>query len=701
MTTSRDFIQDFKSKTDYDQRMEAKNARIISEFGQHYEKSYQLFNTYYAEAYKDLSYYLGNQWSLEELDYLNSQRRNAYTFNRVKSNIDWIHGYQRKNRQEIVFKPVEGSDKAAAQQYTEVTRQVMLKANGYELISEAFKGALITGMSFISPWVDKRDDMVSGDIKFHLDNWNAVILDPFFTKRDLSDSKFIARRKFLAPDTIKSLIPNKADVIDRLPYGQKDDKFTYMPFARNWGTQKLMNYTEYWRQEQVLKKVWTDTTTGEWGEWKSDDLRLEMFRRARPTIKIVNKYVNTVFLGIIVENELLYYGEDPSGLAEYPFAPFFAVFEPSYDLFTWKIQSALRVVRDSQTELNKRRSKMVDMIDSQVNSGWLAKKNAVTNPKALHKGGQGNVIWVNEKAQMTDLQRLEAPSINPSLFQMEEQYDKDILRNMGMTPELIGMAENENVETAALLAKTRQAAGLVSLQYLLDGLRESQIILGRKVQKLIQKNYIPEKIQRITEQQPAEEFYTQDFGKYDCDVSEGVLTDNQKEANFLKYVTLKQMGVNISDKRIVESSNLQDSEELAQELGQAQEQQAQMAQMEQQIKMQELNSKANLYDARADADRGLGIERVSRVNENLWLANEKKAKAMEDIEAAKLNRVKTLSELEHLDVDQIRKLVEISKLLEPKEEDLPKAEGLINTKGGTPQTGATTPQPTPTPEVTQ
>jgi len=75
---SRDFIEDYRGKIKLGFGLE-KHQDIIKEFGEAYERAYQLWNTYYAEAYKDLSYYLGNQWSLEELAYLNNQRRSSFT----------------------------------------------------------------------------------------------------------------------------------------------------------------------------------------------------------------------------------------------------------------------------------------------------------------------------------------------------------------------------------------------------------------------------------------------------------------------------------------------------------------------------------------------------------------------------------------------------------------------------------------------
>ena len=153
-----------------------------------------------------------------------------------------VQGYQRKNRLATIVSPIEDASEATAEIFTDVIQHIMTSTEGYEQISDAFKGALTTGISFLSPYLDYRDDPVSGDIKFHRDDWNAVIMDPFWTKKDLSDCSFVARRKFLSRTEIISLLPDKADVINGLPWGSRDDKFTYMPYARQWGMQKLLNY---------------------------------------------------------------------------------------------------------------------------------------------------------------------------------------------------------------------------------------------------------------------------------------------------------------------------------------------------------------------------------------------------------------------------------------------------------------------------
>lgn len=661
-------FEDFKKRAK-DKLDLANHQDIIKDYGQDYERAYQLWNTFYAEAYKDLSYYLGNQWSLEELAYLNNQRRSSFTYNKIRRVINMVQGYQRKNRLSTVVRPIEGSSEDTANLFTDVMQYVMGSADGYEAISDAFKGALTTGLSFLSPWVDYRDDPVSGDIKFHRDDWNAVILDPFFTKKDLSDCSFVARRKFLSRTEIKALIPDKAAEIDALPWGSRDDKFTYMPYARQWGMQKLLNYTEYWRTKWETKEVLVDMMSGETKEWDGDKARLALYREMFPQIEVIKKPVKTVELGIIVEGQLLYYGKDPFGLNDYPFVPFTAIFEPSYDLYTWKVQSLVRIIRDPQTELNKRRSKMVDIIDNQLNSGWIAKTNSVSNPTSLYKSGQGQVIFLKPEANMTDIQRVESPGINPSMFQLEAEFEKDIMEIAGVNSELFGMAENDKVETAGILGKMRQAAGLINLQDLFDGLRESQKLLGRKVLKLIQLNYTPEKIQLITKKAPTHEFYSKTFAKYEASVEEGILTDTQQQSEFLQLTALKSIGVQITDEELLDASNLHGKKKIKDRIALQAKAQQELIQKQEQMAMEQQAVVTQSLQAKAEADTSLAAERSAKIGLDMALNAERMSRAEEEKTASVLNLLKALKELDGMDLENLMKRVEILKSITEKQEN--------------------------------
>ena len=185
--------------------------------------------------------------------------------------------------------------------------------------------------------------------------------------------------------------------------------------------------------------------------------------------------------------------------------------------------------------------------------------------------------FLKPEAQMTDIQRLNPADIPPAMFQLEQEFEKDIMEIAGVNSELFGMADNDKVETAGMLAKMRQSAGLVNLQDIMDGLRESQKLLGRKVLKLIQLNYSPEKIELITKKKPTDEFYSKTFAKYDVVVEEGVLTDTQQQTEYLQLSALKMMGVNVTDEELIDASNLHNKKQLKDRIA-AQAQQAQQVQ---------------------------------------------------------------------------------------------------------------------------
>jgi hypothetical protein len=92
-----------------------------------------------------------------------------------------------------------------------------------------------------------------------------------------------------------------------------------------------------------------------------------------------------------------------------------------------------------------------------------------------------------------------------------------------------------------------------------------------------------------------------------------------------------------------------------------------MQQQQAQVAMQELQAREELARARAQADRGLAVERVSRVQENEALAVERKATAVRDENQAMLNLVKALKELDTIDLGHIQQLIQMQGLIKQQE----------------------------------
>jgi hypothetical protein len=403
-----------------------------------------------------------------------------------------------------------------------------------------------------------------------------------------------------------------------------------------------------------------DTQTGEVMEWKGQDEEgLKLFLQLYPQVTMVEQEIPTVKLSIVVQGRVIYDGPNLLG-DSYPFVPVFAYYNPQLPYFPTRIQGVVRGLRDAQYLYNRRKIVELDILESQVASGFIYKENALVNPKDVCQSGQGKGIALKEEAQMTDVQQIIAPQIPPSMIQLSEILAKEVQEISGVSEELLGSATDDK---AGILSMLRQGAGLTTLQGLFDQLDRSQKLLGKLMIDIIQANFTPGKVQRIIEEQPTPQFYNKAFGKYDAAVEEGLNTTTQRQMQFAQLLHLRETGVPVPDEVLIEACTLQDKNKLIEAIKQQQMQQQQMAQMQAEAQIAKLQAETQLAQARAVADQGLGLERVSRIQENQALAVERHAQARKDDEIGMLNLVKALKEIDQIDIDQVEKLLALARVV--------------------------------------
>jgi hypothetical protein len=182
-------------------------------------------------------------------------------------------------------------------------------------------------------------------------------------------------------------------------------------------------------------------------------------------------------------------------------------------------------------------------------------------------------------------------------------------------------------------------------------------------------------------QEPAPLFFDKAFGKYHCMVEAGFNTESQKQMSFAQKLQLRELGVNIPDKYLIEDAMIQNKDVMLQQMEQEKQEGMQMQQSQAQAQMQETQARAELAQARAYADKGLGIERISRVEENRAMAVKQMAEANKEDEMAVLNKIKILKEIEDIDIGHLQKLMAIATALKTSEQ-----QGKENPSGSTKST---------------
>ena len=649
-----------------------KDRPILSRMEAFYAESITINQSFWGEADTDTRFHAGDQTLWNDLyGNLPANRRRQFQFNRIRRVINMISGYQRRNRKSTIVTPVENADSETADQFTKILMWVNNQEGILETISESFEGSLITGMNLLQVWMDYRQDPISGNIRVDNCSYNSFLIDPYFRKADLSDCNAVWKRSFLTKRECISLLPDMTDAILGLVGNDsgtgRDGKFQFMPESYNYGMKNLLTYDEYYYRDYRTQKMLVDTETGDTMEWRSQDNdRLNEFLRAYPSVTVIEQDIPTVRLAIVVQGKVMYDGPQPMGIDQYPFIPVFSYYHPEMPYFPNRIQGVVRGLRDAQYLYNRRRVIELDILESQITSGFKYKENALVNPKDIFLSGQGRGLALKEEAMMSDVEQIQAPQIPPSMIQLSELLGKEISEISGVNEELLGSAMDDK---AGILSMLRQGAGLTTLQVLFDNLDRAQKLLGKIMIDLIQTSFTPGKIAKILEgKDPAPQFYNKAFGRYDAVVEEGINTATQKQMQFAQLLQLREAGVAIPDDILLESVTLQNKKQLIDAIKAQKEQQNQIQQQQLQAQLQEQQSRADLSKARAIADRGLGLERASRVEENQALAVERRAAAEKDHEMAILNLVKAVKEMDSVDLEHIQKLLDISDLVRSREE---------------------------------
>ena len=648
------------------------NNDKVAQFNSFFYDAYRTFGVWYSRAYRDLRAYAGDNWTNIEKTKLERQNRMILELNKIRRVVNLYSGYERENRTATVCAPVEGSDVQTADQFSNLMYYVYDKANSDYIISEAFEHSLKTGLSIIGLYMDYSRDKVNGDIKMYWKPFNALMLDPYFTKRDLSDCDQASTRDLLSKEQIKALLPwVEEKVIDDLPTGIRDNKYQYLGIYRQYNStyisKNLCTYDQYWKRINKPQKYLVDMETGvteEWNGTREDEKELKEMLARTPRLQLLNSHKRTVELNIIVSGHLLYSGPDPTGLDDYPFVLCLLYHEPLIDSYELKIQGIVRSVVDAQRQYNRRHSQIIDIMESIINTGWITKNGAVLDPNMLMQAGQGRQIVINEGYDVAaDVREISPPNIPPGYLQYQDIMDQNIMEIPGASDELLGLSSVGDSQVSGKLAEVRASNGLKGNRGIFDNLEQTKKYLGKLVIECIQKNWTPGKVERIIGETPTEQFFSGQFEEYDCAIKQAVKTPTQREAYYYQLLQLVALGAPIPWDQILESAPMQGSTKLHELLRQQQEQQQQAAQLEQQaLQMEQALNMASINQSNALAE-----ERRARVLADIGLAKERESEVVQNHAKAFLDNAKTVAEINDIPNQRLTEVLKLASELRAQE----------------------------------
>lgn len=625
----------------------------------------------------DTLFYAGSQTFVNRyFNFAPTTSYQQYYFNLIQQPVNMITGYQRQHRKSITYIPVEGADSTTTDQYTRLIMNVCNMEGIHEQFSKACELAAVSGMVLLQPYLDYTgDDAAQGQMKLKIWEYNSFLCDPYFRDPSAQDAQFFWCQEYISKKEAENRFPDKVQAISPMAgTPQRYGSFYFLPENYNMARNDLMVLSYVWYKWKRKKKRLYSRSRNQFFDFAGGQENMEMLLYGIPDMEEVTVEVPTWKTAVVLNDQLMFQGDNPLGFDGCPFIPVFWNYEPHINYYDLRVRSLIRTMRDPQFLFNYKVITNNDIAAATINAGWKRKIGAVANEDNLKKSGQGWDVIVNEGYEMTDVEKIIPSAVPQSDLELGQQMADLIYQTSGINLENWSGQDDKQISSLTMLMK--QAANLMVFQKYFDQWDFSLKLLGERLLQISLNNWNAEKVQLLIGETPSPYFYSRVFAKCQTIVEEGLLTPTQKNLQ-----AQQMMDINTAFGRevlpasmIIKDMNIQGKAEIMQFLEQ-QEQQASQLQQEQtavqhafeDAKLKELYTKAasNLATARerhgrAEADIGLFEERLSEITRNRALATKDKMEALEKLVdvIAKYGEIETMlkmSEIENFDYRQERK----------------------------------------------
>lgn len=627
--------------------VDTKNAKQLAEY--FYQSSYTANTAFWQQGFVDKRFKVGDQgfmgYLFGEDEYFANRR---YFFNYVLRNVNMICGNQRRNRKSTITLPLHNND-ALSDDFNTVLKWCESRDGFQEYFSEAYEGAVTTGLNLLNLYLDYTNDPISGDLLTSVVDYNNVLLDSNWRKMDFSDLGFAWRRTWNSKDRTKALLPGRDKEIDALKSSNiKDGRFPLQAELLNLDTSRLFPYDEIHYRTTRKAKMIVDPYSGEAIEWEEDDEEekdvLNKILQQQPWLKVKTMDVPTVKLIIMIGSKVFYHGKNLLGIDQYPFAPMVCYREPDMMSYAWRQFGVVRNSRSSQYLFNLRKVIEMDILQSQINSGWIYPVDVVTDPKAFRQKGQGFLVPLKSGHTPNEIQRIDPPAIPQSMIEISKSLQNDIMQITGVNEELLGSAEDDK---PGILSMLRQGAGMTTLQSIIDKADYTQKIYGKLRLEAIRKNFSKGKIKSILGKDPHPHFFSSVAQKYSIEVGDGNYSQTQRQKELQQLLYFREIGMPIADKSIMRAAIITDKQQVINDMEEAAQAQTQMQQ--QQAQMQAQKDMSELEKQKADT-----VLKFTQAQKNKAEVQEKLSSAEHKQTQADLDLVRMMIGLEDMQFAQIR-----------------------------------------------
>ena len=603
--------------------------------------------------------------------------------NIIAQPVDWILGTEKRTRMEAKAYPRQGSDEAneSALNKTKLLKYVDDVSKGPFASSRAFKDAVVVGVGWLEEAV--RNDETEEALFSRYESWRHIWYDHLSHERDLSDSRYLFRQKWIDTDIAEAMFPDKkaeiyqSSISHNVLQDSDDDEFYSMAqvyqshdsngfsvrhssSGESWNVnnrRSRVKLVECWYRVPVAAKKIRGFETDLNGRVFDPSDEKQQAMLSEEVISIYDAIVMEVRCCIFTDHYSLEDKTSPYKHDRFPFVPIWGK-RRGRDNAPYGM---VRSMRDAQRDYNARSSKALYILST---NQIIAESDAVEDweeIRAQAAAPDGIMRLVSGAgAQNKRFEVINDKALAEEHIMLMNQDQEFLMRSSGVTDENLGQATNAQ-SGKAILAK--QTEGAVTTFLYFDNLRFARQLVGEIRLSNIEKFMDMPMSVRITGDNNEHDFVSLNQPEFDPETGQIKITNDitefsadfkidtedfrqsvrqaQEEAMFDMLtrmppelaIQLMDLVVDMSDivnkdewvKRIQSmnghrSPDEQESPEEMQEREQAEAQEAQQAQMEQEAQQAEME-KAKAEAAKLSADAAKITADAKRIAAETVLTN--------------------------------------------------------------------------------
>lgn len=383
-----------------------------------------------------------------------------------------------------------GPDETQANTLTDLALHID-QQSGYEFEEgDCFDDGNVCGFGVLEVFVE-FDEILQPSIKIKHENSLNISPDPNSKRYDWNeDAEYLCRYKWMSLKKAQKKWPTHANDLESL--------FNDNPVVNDTQDMEQNLYVDYrlkrvrpvevWYKTYKLKRIAFGGDIGEPLEITDLSKKKEKKLRSKfPGLQVLEKIETKMKMGIFCFNILLEHQDSPHDHNLFPFVPYFVYRKKNGEPY-----SMVRMLKDPNMEINKRRSKALHLLTTNQS---IYEENAIRD-KDLHTKEMAKPDGQIEYRKGYKFEIQKNIEVAASQMGMQAESKQAMARISGVSDE--SMARHSEIRSGIGLQRKQMMTDII-ITPIFENLRRTRLMVGRLKHELIKQYYTEAKIFYVTD----------------------------------------------------------------------------------------------------------------------------------------------------------------------------------------------------------